>query len=63
MEMSKFGKQDLISILKESGVSEESMKKVHCLLEAKYPETHQKFLEALGIDATEIREIRKFSAK
>ncbi len=48
-----------VEIMKASGFDEKSMITWHQKFEEMEPEEHQKFLESLGIDATEIAAIRK----
>jgi len=51
----------LIEILKLAGLNEDDMDRLHAKLEAMSPEGHQIFLEALGIDKEEIKEIREYA--
>lgn len=46
--------------MKASGFDEASMAKWHQKLEGMGPFEHQKLLESLGIDATEIKKTRSF---
>ena len=59
--MKNFGVKERQDMFSEIGLSEETMHKWHDLFESRYPETHQSFLEWLGIDAAKISEIRKDS--
>ena len=43
----------------EMGMSDEDMNKWHRIFENKYPDGHQSFLEWLGIEKSQIEEIRK----
>lgn len=48
-----------VEIFKETGLSEDDMKKWHQVFEKKHPEGHQSFLEWLGLEKSRIEEIRK----
>ncbi len=47
-----------VELFKEVGLDDAQMMKWHRLFEAKYPETHQNFLEWLGLPAEEVEKIR-----
>ncbi len=51
----------LIEILKLAGLNEDDMDRLHAKLEEMSPEGHHIFLEALGIDEEEIKEIREYA--
>lgn len=51
----------LIEILELAGLNEDDMTRLHAKLEEMSPEGHQVFLEALGVDKDEIREIRRYA--
>jgi DNA-binding transcriptional MerR regulator len=50
-----------VDILRASGLDEEGMRRWHVEFERMSPEAHQDFLEALGIPAAEVEEIRRWS--
>ena len=54
-------KERWVDLLRASGLDEEGMHRWHVEFERMSPEAHQDFLEALGIPASEIREIRRWS--
>ncbi|HEY3444379.1 MAG TPA: hypothetical protein VGK29_26750 [Paludibaculum sp.] len=54
-------KDTFVSILKAAGVTEAQMHALHATFERMAPEDHQKFLEFLQIDKTEIASIRAWS--
>lgn len=54
-------KKTFVSILKSSGVKEETLNNLHVDLERKAPEEHQIFLEFLGIHEDEIKLIRNIA--
>jgi DNA-binding transcriptional MerR regulator len=56
-------KDTLVSVLSSAGFTEEGMGRLHAELERASPKAHQEFLESLGIDADEIKEIRDYSKK
>ncbi|PTX98912.1 hypothetical protein [Opitutus sp. ER46] len=51
-------KDQFVALLRDSGVSEAQMDKLHRLFEQRHPEAHQAFLEALQIDAETAAKIR-----
>ena len=57
--METFGKNQWIDMFKEIGMTEAQMKQWHDVFEAKNPEKHQEFLEWLGIDEEDIKQVRK----
>jgi DNA-binding transcriptional MerR regulator len=56
-------KEKWVSIMKASGMTEETMHRWHAEFEKAAPEEHQEFLEFLHIPAPEIRTIRDWSAR
>lgn len=64
-EMSKrsriISKEQWVSLLRATGLSEEAMEKWHIEFEKMTPEAHQDFLEALGMPEEEISTIRSAS--
>ncbi len=54
-------KQTFISILKSTGLDEEAMNCFHIQFEKNSPDSHQFFLEFLGISDEDIKQIRKLS--
>jgi len=55
-------KQRWVELLRSSGMDEPQMEQWHREFEQMSPEAHQDFLESLGIDADEIKQIRHWSA-
>jgi len=51
-------KDDFVAILKEIGLTEEQMHQLHQKMEQRFPESHQRFLDFLGISAEESTQIR-----
>jgi len=54
-------KKRWIEIMIAAGFSEPDMKKWHQAFERMEPQSHQEFLESLGIPADEIQKIRQWS--
>lgn len=54
-------KQTFISILQSTGLDEETMNYFHVQFEKNSPDSHQFFLEFLGISDEDIKQIRDFS--
>jgi len=54
-------KEIWVSLMKAAGLDETGMKKWHVEFEQTSPESHQDFLESLGIEEDEIRLIREWS--
>lgn len=52
-----------VSILKAAGFDEEGMRRWHIEFEKQSPEAHQDFLESLGIEKSEIANIRRLSSE
>ena len=48
-----------VQLFKETGLTEDMMHQWHRLYERRYPESHQSFLEWLGLPENRIAEIRK----
>ena len=53
--------QDWIALFREVGLNDEQMKRWHQLFEERHPESHQGFLEWLGLPADECKRIRQQS--
>ena len=51
-------KEKWVLLFKEIGLDEATMTQWHREFEARYPDSHQSFLEWLNIEANEIRQIR-----
>lgn len=62
-EASVISKKRWVEIMHAAGLSEEDMHNWHVQFEKMEPDAHQEFLESLGIEAAEIKKIRKFSSK
>ncbi len=56
-------KQSWVALLEATGLSDSDMQRWHREFECMAPEAHQDFLESLGIEAEEVREIRAWSAE
>lgn len=54
-------KEQFVSLLDGAGVTDEQKRRFHALFEQRHPDTHQRFLEALGIERAEIAAIREKS--
>lgn len=52
-------KKTFVSVLKSSGIKEDSLDNLHTEFEKRSPEEHQIFLEFLGIDKDTIKSIRE----
>ncbi len=50
--------KEWVSMFREIGLDDAAMKKWHQIFERKYPESHQSFLEWLGVSPSEISRIR-----
>lgn len=50
-----------VAVLRATGLDEAGMRRWHVAFERMAPQAHQGFLEALGIEAPEIRAIRRWS--
>lgn len=51
------------AILRAAGVDDAAMHRWHVEFERMAPDAHQDFLESLGLDATEVARIRRWSAR
>ena len=54
-------KQRWVTLLRNTGLSEENMNRWHIEFERMAPDAHQDFLESLGIKPEEIESIRRLS--
>ncbi|WP_028534140.1 MerR family transcriptional regulator [Paludibacterium yongneupense] len=54
----KIGKTELTALLLAAGLDDAQLEQLHALLEASNPALHQAFLESLGIEESDIRDIR-----
>ncbi|HVN79049.1 MAG TPA: MerR family transcriptional regulator [Terriglobia bacterium] len=52
-----------MSLLRAAGLDEEGMQRWHREFERRFPQSHQEFLEGLGIPEKEIQDIRRWCAK
>lgn len=57
----KIGVEEFKKLFQDVGLSEAQMMKWHKLFETRHPESHQSFLEWLGLPAARIDEIRSKS--
>lgn len=55
----ELNKDTFVQILRDCGVSDEQMTKLHQLMEERFPDSHQRFLEFLQIGEQEIASIRQ----
>ncbi len=55
-------KEDWVSLMRATGLSDGEMSRWHIEFERLSPEAHQDFLEALGMNENEISKVRKWSA-
>ncbi|MBN1435883.1 MAG: MerR family transcriptional regulator [Sedimentisphaerales bacterium] len=62
-EIDMVNKERWTQIMEAAGFSEQDMHNWHKKFETMEPQAHQEFLESLGIDQNEIKQIRKWSAK
>lgn len=60
-EVPRLDKRGWVAILRASGMDERDMQRWHVEFERLAPDAHHAFLESLGIDASEIAEIRASS--
>ena len=58
----KIGVNEWKAMFRDVGLDEANMKKWHHLFETKHPESHQSFLEWLGLSSSDVDHIRKKSA-
>ncbi len=56
--MLDFTVNEWADMFKTIGLSDEQMQQWHQLFESRHPETHQSFLEWLGLDEDRIKQIR-----
>ncbi len=56
------GKAAWVALLRQAGFSDDDMRRWHADFEAASPETHQAFLQSLGLAPTEVAAIRKAAA-
>lgn len=61
MEARVLTKEYWVSLLKAAGLDNEGMKNWHIEFERTSPESHQDFLESIGIEPDEIKSIRSWS--
>lgn len=61
LEQNMVNKQRWVEIMQAAGLTETDMKNWHKQFESMEPDSHQAFLESLGIDAEEIKQIRDWS--
>jgi len=61
--MKKITKDKFVALLNDAGVSDSQKQRLHALFEQRHPDTHQSFLEFLGVAAADIKEIRAHSRK
>ena len=57
------GKDRWVEIMQAAGLREEDMHNWHVQFEKMEPDAHQEFLESLGIEKTEVKNIREWSRK
>ncbi|MBK1879609.1 hypothetical protein [Pelagicoccus mobilis] len=55
----ELNKDTFVQILRDCGLSDAQMTKLHQLMEKRFPESHQRFLEFLQIGDDEIAAIRQ----
>ena len=56
-------KERWVEIMRAAGLTDQDMQNWHIQFEKMEPESHQEFLESLGIGAAEIKEIRDWSRR
>ena len=59
--MQDFSVEQWKEVFRDAGLSDKDMQKWHCCFEKKYPDTHQHFLEWIGVDKSKIQKIRAAS--
>ena len=57
----KMTTKEFQQLFREIGLDEAAMQKWHALFEQRHPDSHQSFLEWLGLDAAQIEQIRAHS--
>ena len=55
---SKMTVKEFKQLFHEIGLDEAAMQKWHALFEQRHPDSHKSFLEWLGLDASQIEQIR-----
>ncbi|MBX7244817.1 MAG: hypothetical protein K1X53_04920 [Candidatus Sumerlaeaceae bacterium] len=58
---SKVTVNEFKQMFREIGLDEAAMNKWHALFEQRHPESHQSFLEWLGLSAAQIEQVRAHS--
>ena len=61
MAATTFGKKNWVELFREIGLDEPTMQRWHAAFEKRWPESHNSFMEWLGISQTEIDRIREAS--
>ena len=61
--ISVMNKARWMSLLRAAGLDKEGMQRWHREFERRFPQSHQEFLEGLGIPAKEIQDIRRWCRK
>ena len=54
----KMTTKEFQQLFREIGLDEAAMQKWHALFEQRHPESHQSFLEWLGLSAAQIEQVR-----
>jgi hypothetical protein len=62
-EIEMINKSRWVEIMQAAGLSEDDMHNWHIQFEKMEPQSHQEFLESLGIEPDEINKIREYSRK
>lgn len=60
-EPSFVNKDQFVAVLREAGITDAQMESLHRVFERRFPEQHEAFLGALGVDDATIRRIREHS--
>ena len=58
---SKMTVENFKQLFREIGLDEKAMQKWHALFEQRHPESHQSFLEWLGLSTAQIEQVRTHS--
>ena len=61
MATTTFGKEHWVELFREIGLDEPTMQRWHAAFEKRWPESHQSFMDWLGIPQSEIEKIREAS--
>ena len=61
MATTTFGKEQWVELFREIGLGEPTMQRWHAAFEKRWPESHQSFMDWLGIPQSEIEKIRETS--